>query len=106
VLFRLKALSAACAAKDGAGDPFGTDGADDTGLSGGRGAAPGGRGGAAAGSDGGTTEPDTFLDDGGGKGGFFPIGGAGFGFPGVEFIEDMDDTDDRKLFLNEATEGP
>lgn len=84
---------------------FGTEGAEETGLTGGRGAAPGGSGGAAAGRDGGTMEADTFLDDGGGKGGFFPMGGAGFGFPGIEFTDDMDDTDDRKLFRSEATEG-
>jgi hypothetical protein len=48
---------------------------------------------------------DGFLDEGGGIGGFLPVGGAGFGFDGVDPVEEMEDTDDRRLFLNCPTFG-
>jgi hypothetical protein len=49
--------------------------------------------------------PDGFLEDGGGIGGFLPIGGAGFGFEGVDPVEEIEDTEDRRLFLNCPTLG-
>jgi hypothetical protein len=71
---------------------------------GGLGALPGGGGGAAAGKDE-ATDPDGFLDAGGGRGGFFPIGGAGLGFGGVDPVDDIEDTEERKPLRNCATLG-
>jgi hypothetical protein len=112
-----KAFRAAWAARLGPFELFvggregGGGGVDRTG---GRGADPGGGGGAVGGigeSCGGVgARPDGLRDAGGGKGGFLPIGGAGFGFPArlkeeneaVEFgLSDCD----RRLFRNAATPG-
>jgi hypothetical protein len=115
VVVRENAFRAAWAARLGA--PFellvgGKGGGGGVDRTGGLGAAPGGGGGAVGGtgeSCGGVgASPEGFLDAGGGRGGFFPIGGAGFGFPAR--LKDENDAEefglsdcDRKLFLNAAT---
>lgn len=86
---------------------------------GGRGAIEGGGGGGGAGGAGevdfgGSTgaeggggcgaRPDGFRDDGGGIGGFFPIGG-GFGFEETSEADPTDCGTGRRLFLSAETEG-
>ncbi len=81
---------------------MGTGGGAGVDRSGGRGAADGGTGGAEAGRDGGWL-PEGFRDDGGGRGGFLPIGSAGLGL----FATPRNDAteDGRRLLLNCATVG-
>lgn len=113
----MKAFRATCAARLGGpvewaeGGKGGGGGVDRTG---GLGADPGGRGGAVGGigdnCGGVEAKPEGFLEAGGGRGGFLPIGGAGFGFPNALWDENeaeefgLSDCD-LKLFRNAATPG-
>ena len=104
----MKALRAACSANEGPGElPLGTGGGG-VDRAGGRGAEPGGGGGAEAGVEGEDCAilPEGFRDDGGGTGGFFPIGGAGLGFEDILLAEEKDAREDgRRLPRSCETEG-
>jgi hypothetical protein len=68
--------------------------------------APGTGGGLAGDAGGGGAIPDTFREDGGGRGGFFPMGGGGFGFDpmsGADFVDAIDEG--RRLLCNAEIDG-
>lgn len=67
---------------------------------------PGNGGGRAGDAGGGGASPDGFREEGGGIGGFLPIGGGGLGFEWISGNECVDAIDEgRKLFLKADIDG-